>query len=500
MFRHVARHRYGRLTLLQQNVAAALAANASAPAGSPSLLVGLGAAPEAIETDPIMYDLLFELAWTPSPSPPSSSSSYSSRSPPPPSSSTTTEAGGHGLVGDGGGAAVIPAAAAAAAADDDPAAADADAFDVASWVRAWATRRYSTYGVAVPEFAVDAWETMVSAGPYGCQRPQQGPVGSLVAARPNMDIPRVSCCDETDLYYDPAVLVQVWASMIGNATSGGSADPAVAALRAKSTFLHDVADVGTQVLSNLALALHAEAVAAYGAKNGTWLAEVGALFLQAVRDVDALAATQDQRLLGQWIAAARATASSNTTTALSSSSSSSTTTAAAAASFPPSKCDRQTIDPTKRLNCGFPGIGQGDCEAQGCCYDADFGDFPACFFGDLASEADEMERNARTLVTLWGPEQSGLHEYAYRLWGGLVGAFYLPRWTRWFDAVGAALAKGTAFDQSAFDLAVEEFEQAWCNNASDTPQDTFPTQPTDPSQVLPQAEAILARVVSASER
>ncbi len=134
--------------------------------------------------------------------------------------------------------------------------------------------------------------------------------------------------------------------------------------------------------------------------------------------------------------------------------------------------------------------------AQGCCFDPDLGDFPACYFGQLASEADELERNARTLVTLWGPEQSGLHEYAYRLWGGLVGGFYLARWERWFAAVAAALAAGAAFDQSAFDLSVEEYEQAWCNNA--TAQGTFPAQPTDPSQVLPLAEAVLARVMSAS--
>jgi hypothetical protein len=68
----------------------------------------------------------------------------------------------------------------------------------------------------------------------------------------------VSCCDETDLYYDPVVLQDVWASMIYNATGssssggggggggGGGADVA-STIATKPTFLHDVADIGTQV-------------------------------------------------------------------------------------------------------------------------------------------------------------------------------------------------------------------------------------------------------------
>jgi hypothetical protein len=70
---------------------------------------------------------------------------------------------------------------------------------------------------------------------------------------------------------------------------------------------------------------------------------------------------------------------------------------------------------------------QESCEAQGCCYDSDFGQFPACFFGVHDNDADRMEWNARTIVTLWATERSGLHEYSYRLWGGLVSSFYLPR-------------------------------------------------------------------------
>lgn len=50
--------------------------------------------------------------------------------------------------------------------------------------------------------------------------------------------------------------------------------------------------------------------------------------------------------------------------------------------------------------------------------------------------ADDMERDARRLVTTWGGRQpaneGGLHDYAHREWQGLLRDFYLPRWERWF--------------------------------------------------------------------
>lgn len=52
--------------------------------------------------------------------------------------------------------------------------------------------------------------------------------------------------------------------------------------------------------------------------------------------------------------------------------------------------------------------------------------------------ADDMERDARTLITTWGgrqPSENGrLHDYANREWQGLLSDFYLPRWQTWFDA------------------------------------------------------------------
>ncbi|MFI6347076.1 alpha-N-acetylglucosaminidase [Streptomyces sp. NPDC050560] len=67
-------------------------------------------------------------------------------------------------------------------------------------------------------------------------------------------------------------------------------------------------------------------------------------------------------------------------------------------------------------------------------------------FGTTAGESAVFERTARELVTVWGTRATSdagrLHDYAARDWHGLVGGFHLPRWQRWLDELGAALAEG----------------------------------------------------------
>ena len=316
-------------------------------------LLGIGASPEAIETDPIMYDL-YDGVWG----------------------------------RPGGGAAIRPVP------------------DLQKWVTAWATRRYASYGTAVPQPALDAWTTMLG-GPYGpCYGEHQGPSGSLIAARPNFKIDHVSCCDWTKLWYDASVVVTAWRQLL-------AVDDA-APLASQSAFLNDVADVGVQALTNLALDAHAAAVNATLAENRTALAAAAKRFLTLVNDTEMLTSVQEGRLLGQWIASAVAAAD-----------------------------------------------GDADDEAL-------------------------YERNARTLVTLWGPADSTLHEYSYRLWGGLVGSFYYPRWAKWFAAVDAALAAKVKFNESAFYSEIEAWEEAWTAR-----RDAFPTAPA--GGALRKAREVFAR-------
>ena len=56
-------------------------------------------------------------------------------------------------------------------------------------------------------------------------------------------------------------------------------------------------------------------------------------------------------------------------------------------------------------------------------------------WGSTQAESDQLEHNARTLLTLWGPKDAAetLHDYANREWAGLLGDFYHARWKIWSD-------------------------------------------------------------------
>ena len=297
-------------------------------------LKGLGAAPEAIETDPIMYDILFASVWGPIK--------------------------------------------------------NKDEF-----VKKWAIRRYKSFQVPLPNNALQAW-ALLKTGPYACQTDQQGPSGSLIASRPDINIPKVSCCAPTTVYYNSSILVEAWRQLL-------IAGKKSKALAKKNTYLHDVADVGVQVLSNLAVTVHSNVNIAIKNKNQTGQFKITTQrFLNIINDTEILTSTQKGRIIGEWI-----------------------------------------------LN------------ARNCAEDGD------------EKNAELYELNARTLVTLWGDKTSHLHEYSYRLWGGLVSSFYYPRWKKWFDEVGKAIDQKQIFNQTKFVEDIETFEEAWTHSTN-----VFPSKPS----------------------
>ena len=92
-----------------------------------------------------------------------------------------------------------------------------------------------------------------------------------------------------------------------------------------------------------------------------------------------------------------------------------------------------------------------------CCYDAS----DEICFAAQSTDYTLYEQNAKTLVTLWGPYDTGLHDYSYRLWADLVSSFYVPRWTQWFQGQRKALVAGLPFHQPAFDHAIQLWEEDW---------------------------------------
>ncbi len=80
--------------------------------------------------------------------------------------------------------------------------------------------------------------------------------------------------------------------------------------------------------------------------------------------------------------------------------------------------------------------------------------------GVTPEQKDYYERNARTLITIWGPSQD-LNDYANRQWAELNASYYAPRWSMFVDRVIDAAKAGKEFDAKEFYDASREFENAW---------------------------------------
>ena len=97
-------------------------------------------------------------------------------------------------------------------------------------------------------------------------------------------------------------------------------------------------------------------------------------------------------------------------------------------------------------------------------------------WGDTREEKHYYEKQARTLLTIWGGPV--LNDYANRMWGGLLGQYYGQRWKLFFHAVMDASRLHREFDEGEFKNTLAEFENSWCDQKGrivtyfkDTPSD-----------------------------
>lgn len=65
--------------------------------------------------------------------------------------------------------------------------------------------------------------------------------------------------------------------------------------------------------------------------------------------------------------------------------------------------------------------------------------------GTTDGEKKAFERNARRIVTVWGPP---VDDYSARIWSGLIRDYYLPRWQHYFES----RREGTPFDFPVWEL------------------------------------------------
>ena len=99
-------------------------------------------------------------------------------------------------------------------------------------------------------------------------------------------------------------------------------------------------------------------------------------------------------------------------------------------------------------------------------------------WGATKAEKDYYERQARTLLTVWGGPV--LNDYANRMWGGLVKDYYAKRWNLFFGAVIKAAKQGREFDEKAFGEELSKFEHAWTMKHT-----KYPVEPKKTKEIVP---------------
>ena len=74
-------------------------------------------------------------------------------------------------------------------------------------------------------------------------------------------------------------------------------------------------------------------------------------------------------------------------------------------------------------------------------------------WGDTPVEKDLMEKDATSLVTIWGADgDPSIFDYSWREWAGLVKGYYLPRWQKFYSMLQEHLDAGTEYKEEGLKL------------------------------------------------
>ncbi|EGG15793.1 alpha-N-acetylglucosaminidase [Cavenderia fasciculata] len=188
-----------------------------------------------------------------------------------------------------------------------------------------------------------------------------------------------------------------------------------------STYSFDIAEITIQALSNLFIETEIAMYDAYKTGKGTEFDEHAMNCLNIITDMDMIASTQQLLLVGTWTANARQWANYNLSR---------------------NKDEDRNTDKEQMT-------------------------------------IEQYEFNARNQITLWGPSNSTLHDYAYHLWSGLLNDFYLARWSLFIKYLDSSLSSsstndaGTGFKNQEYINDIESLEESWNLQTYQ-----YPTRPT----------------------
>jgi alpha-N-acetylglucosaminidase len=107
--------------------------------------------------------------------------------------------------------------------------------------------------------------------------------------------------------------------------------------------------------------------------------------------------------------------------------------------------------------------------------------------GGTVGRSDQLERDAKRLLTVWVAPGHRLSDYAGRHWSGLLAGYYLPRWELWFDALASELGTGGR-DVEGFERALAKLEDGWIESRFTSAPTT---EPADVASAATAARAVL---------
>ncbi len=87
-------------------------------------------------------------------------------------------------------------------------------------------------------------------------------------------------------------------------------------------------------------------------------------------------------------------------------------------------------------------------------------------WGSTSEEKALYECNAKNLIATWGPRDSEIYDYSWRLWSDMLQSYYYVRWKMFFDYMEQCIATHSPFNQGEFDEQVKDWEWSWVNTLS----------------------------------